>query len=170
VNRCIIDVETTGLNPLDSRIIVIGCKLLDKENGEKYFQAANEKLLLKEFWDFIKEKQIKTLIGFNVNFDWTFIKIRSLANRIYFKWFGKYGDYKISDLRKLLNDQYKAKGKLSDYCKLFGIPHKNGLTGADVPRQFLEGKINLILEHLEDDIKSTYELYKIVSEFGGVIL
>jgi len=169
MTKCIIDVETTGLNPLDSRIIVIGCKIPTQEN-EKYFQAANEKLLLKDFWSFVKQNQIKTLIGFNIDFDWTFIKVRSLRNRIYFKWFSAFSENKIVDLRKILNDKYKAKGKLSDYCRLFGIPHNTDLAGVDVPQYYLEGKLDLILEHIKDDVVSTWELYKLISEFGGLIL
>jgi len=83
--RAVIDIETTGLNPLEDKIIAIG--IYNLENGEIKILFGEEKDILKDFWGYIEENDIEQLIGSNLKFDWTFLKLRSLKHRIKIKYF-----------------------------------------------------------------------------------
>uniref|UniRef100_A9A7W1 YprB ribonuclease H-like domain-containing protein n=1 Tax=Methanococcus maripaludis (strain C6 / ATCC BAA-1332) TaxID=444158 RepID=A9A7W1_METM6 len=110
-NIIVLDTETTGLNPLTDRIITIG---LWHVNKFVKFVSNDEKEMLENFWKFISEHEISKLIGFNINFDWTFLKLRSMKYGIKIRYFKKYEER--VDLRRILNSEPRAKGTLTDYC------------------------------------------------------
>jgi len=161
-NYFVVDVETTGLNPMENRIVAIG--ITDgKENTIIMYE--DEKQTLSEFWDYLNEKKADVLVGFNFDFDWQFLKLRSLKHRIKIKHFQKYKER--YDLRQILNpDKYKKGTKLSDYLHFLDIPNGDKYDGSMIPEFWENKEYEKISEHLLKDIVSEYELFKIMKECG----
>jgi len=73
--------QTNTLNPIFSRIIVIGTKELGK--APKQFYDENEKKILQDFWNEIADRNPLKLITFNgYGFDIPFIYVRSRINKV----------------------------------------------------------------------------------------
>lgn len=167
----IIDTETTGLDPLKDEILCIG--MHDGENVQIFstYGAASgkidEKLMLKRFWTYIESIQPKNLVGFNFDFDWTFLKLRSLKHGIKIRHFEKYTER--TDLRLVLNSNAYQKGtKLSDYCAFLGIEDGDCIEGAQVPELWKAGEYEKVTKHLEHDVRKTAELYRRMID-GGLL-
>lgn len=117
--KAIIDIETTGLNPMEHRIVAIGVKLGDRDI---ILMDESEYYLLVNFWDTVEKEGIEKIIGFNIDFDWQFLKLRSLYHRLKIKHFRKYQGR--VDLRQILNGsggQYRKGTKLVDYCRFWEL-------------------------------------------------
>ena len=152
----IIDVETTGLHGLKEKIIGIGMR---KSAEEIVFVEGNEKALLEMFWERISPGD--TLIGFNLHFDWdSFLRLHSAKHKIPLK------PVHYLDMMKVLNPKWMAKGKLEEYADFFGISRNGKYTGKDIPELWKEGKIDEIKKYLKQDVKTTWELWRICRERG----
>ncbi len=164
MNEVVVDVETTGLNPMNDRIVAIG---IAGKDGNIIIMKEDEKAMLEEFWDLLASKKADVLIGFNFDFDWQFLKLRSLKHRVKIRHYKKYKER--YDLRQILNpDRYQKGTKLSDYLHFLGIPNGDEYDGSMVPEFWEKGEYEKISEHLLKDIKSEYELYKVMKECGLV--
>jgi len=160
----IVDVETTGLNAMFDRIIAIGVK---GEDFEKVIVNESEKEMLEQFWNFLEEKKVDILVGFNFEFDWQFLKLRSLKHRVKIIHYKKQEQRK--DIRIILNSDKYAKGtRLHDYLRFFGIENGDKYDGSLVPYFYKTGQIEKIKEHLLKDIRSEFQLYKLLVECGVV--
>jgi len=163
----VIDSETGGLNPLTDRVIMIGISVNGKY--EKIY-SENEKEMLKTFWKRIEELRVGKLIGFNTDFDWTFIKLRSLKHGLKIEYFSKYEGR--MDLRHILNSNPRAKGKLTEYSDCFGIDLPgDDIDGKDVPplwEKYLKDRdlkdLKKIEEHLQLDVLRTEAIWKKLKE------
>lgn len=163
MKRSIIDIETTGLQPVkdDNRVLAIGV-------DNAIIMHPNEKQSLTEFWEYLST--YTQLCGFNIDgFDIRFLLIRSVKHRVPVKRFT------TLDLRRILaNNQYKAEGTLTDYCRIFGIEDGDELTGAemiDAGQRWLAGDDAsgaLICSHLGWDLRKTKELHDLLVEIGLV--
>ena len=172
----IIDTETTGLNPMENRLVAIGVGFLDSNGamGKVILTNDSEETLLKEFWELIKNESVDKIVGFNIDFDWQFLKLRSLYHRIKVNHFKKYSGR--IDLREILNGsngRYKKGTGLKDYCRFFGFDiDEDDKDGSEVPElwsRYLEGDngaLNEITYHLEKDLDRTFVMYKILIECG----
>ena len=169
----IIDTETTGLNPMENRLVAIGIgRIHDDGVIEKViFMDDDEKQMLGEFWSWING--VDKIVGFNTDFDWQFLKLRSLYHRLKIRHFKKY-DGRV-DLRLILNSNKYQKGtKLTDYCRFFGLDiEDDDFKGDAVPtlwKKYVEDgdreALEEIAKHLDKDIDRTLELYKILIECG----
>lgn len=155
-----VDIETTGFNPLQDVIIGIG---LCSGNKEDYTyvhieEIKQEKTMLEEFWIYVERNKIDTIIGFNIGFDWSFLKLRSLKHQLDFTWFKNYHNRK--DIRIILNSDRYAKGTLKDYAEFFGFRHDDSIDGKDVPTLFVQGEYEQIEQHCVSDLKITRAIYE----------
>lgn len=161
------DLSTEGLNPMQDRIIGITVKTATEE---RIFAERDEKVMLKQFWDYIKQKEFSRFVTFNGwRFDWKMLLLRSIKHRV------KMVDIREShvDLREVVFgsnlDERKIKGKLCDFQDLLGINFVNNgyekmhmsLLWDDKARQ-LRG----LNEFLLRDVKVTWKLYEYVKEAG----
>ena len=172
----IIDTETTGLNPMGNRLVAIGVGFLDDNGamGKVILTNDSEETLLKEFWELVENESVDKIIGFNTDFDWQFIKLRSLYYRLKIKHFKKY-EGRV-DLRQILNGsngRYQKGTKLTDYCRFFGFDiEDDDFKGESVPElwnRYAEGNEDALSEityHLEKDLDRTFVIYKILVECG----
>lgn len=163
----IIDVETTGLDPKTCQIVAIGMLDVEQIGDQKPIvyvdtlmvtEKNSEEDIITAFWNYCRAVQIDRLVGFNISFDWQFLKLRSIGYEIPIKYYKKY-DGRL-DLRIVLNpDRYKKGTALKDYCELFSIGVPDEYTGADVPKFFEDKEYEKIEDHLIADIVKTYMLY-----------
>lgn len=164
-NRYIWDAETTGLEPMDSRIVCVS--IIDLQTDEvKTFIDADEKKVLTEFWERVKGSI--ELIGFNSDgFDMPFIIKRSLINKVKTN-----PDVKSTDIRKSVNGFWFSynkfgKGTLMDWAKVLGIPVESE-AGNAVPLLFAENKLDEIEKHCVEDVMITKKLLEL-AEYCNVM-
>ena len=165
----IVDIETTGTDPLKDRIIAIGIRKVNI--NVRAVDCRDEQDMLEQFWRIIHNENIQRIIGFNVDFDWTFIKLRSLKYGIKIRHFRKHEER--IDIRHILNSNRYAKGTLNDYAKFFGIPYNSNISGKEIPQLWKkygetgdEKVIDAIMDHCKEDVEVTYQIYKKLKECG----
>jgi predicted PolB exonuclease-like 3'-5' exonuclease len=143
-----------------------------EEKGIKY-KPMNEKNMLQNFWQHISRSD--KVITFNGrNFDIPFLMLRSAIYQIKpTKNLIKYR-YDIKEHIDLL-DQLTFYGatrrfNLDFYCRSFGIfsPKSKGITGMEIKELYKAGRIKEIAVYCSEDVKATYELYKIWNAFLNI--
>lgn len=167
LNPAILDIETTGLNPMQDSIICIGVLY---KNEEKIFYAKTkeqEQEILRSFLNFVSTKKILSYVGFNVFFDYSFIRYRSLFNNVPVR------NVFLKDLRSTVLSGYlefmKIKGTtLYDITEM--LNYRNGtsehIQGFEIPKLYEEKKHEIIIEHLKDDLNRTKFLYEKLLNLG----
>lgn len=167
------DIETTGLNPKNARLYLIGVLLFHEENMEliQYFaeNVCDEAEMLEEFFSLCKEK--KTLISFNgEGFDNRFIE--SMA-----KTYGKLPLHlKLHqiDLFKLIRKRkkfYELESCSLKSCERFlGINREDRYSGGELISIYLEylqdkdcEKKQLLLLHNLEDIQNLPALFSFLA-------
>ncbi len=143
-----------------------------EEKNIKY-KGESEKEILKLFWSFI----VKTdkVITFNGrNFDIPFLMLRSAMLQVKPSINLIHNRYNITKHIDLL-DQFTFYGisrkfNLDFYCHAFGItsPKSKGVSGMEIKEMYKAGKVKNIAVYCGEDIKATYELYKIWEEYLNV--
>jgi predicted PolB exonuclease-like 3'-5' exonuclease len=135
------------------------------ERNLKY-AAFPEREIIEMFWNYAEEAE--QLISFNGrNFDLPFLMIRSALLKIKptknFLRRKYHSKNHIDLLEKLTFFGLTKKFNLDFYCNAFGIesPKSNGITGMDINELYKSGKIKEIAVYCGDDVRATYELYRI---------
>lgn len=143
------------LNPIDSKIIVIGIK----QNGAYKILSGDEKDILKSFWETLDKNKGETIVGFNIkNFDMPFLTARSFINNIKI---APFTIKNILDLRENINAfRYgQTRGKLKEYATLLGIETME-VDGSNVAKLFFDKEIDTIKEYLKKDLDITEAILK----------
>lgn len=140
-----------------------------EEKNVKY-KPMDEEKMIKNFWHYVSKAE--KVITFNGrNFDIPFIMVRSAIN-------------KIKPSRNFIKNRFDStshidlleqftffgitkKFNLDFYCRAFGIesPKSKGVTGMDVKELYKAGRVDEIAVYCGEDVKATYELYKIWDEY-----
>jgi len=146
----ILDIETSGLDPLEHSISCIG--LLDTNSETlKQFSGPVEEKLLNDFWFFCNGAK-NTFVGYNlIKFDIYFLEIRSLIHKM--KIFRLEG----TDLIYPLHPNGVKFHSRADWCKVLGI-NAGDHDGSLLPQLFLKGEFDLIKKHNEADLRSELEM------------
>ncbi len=170
----LLNTETEGTLVLYSSSIESG------ENEEWEVEEKNIKYkslceveLLKSFWSYIAKTD--KVITFNGrNFDLPFLMLRSAMLNIKPSVNLINNRYNITRHIDLL-DQFTFYGmtrkfNLDFYCHAFGItsPKSKGISGMEVKELYKAGKIKDIAIYCGEDVKATFELYKIWNEFLNI--
>lgn len=145
---------------------------IEWENEEKQikYKGLPENEMLEQFW--LLAKKIERIITFNGrNFDLPFLTIRSAMLKVKPTKNFITNRYDTSTHIDLL-DQFTFYGQtkkfnLDFYCRSFGIesPKSKGVTGMEVKELYNAGRIKDIAVYCGNDIKATFELYKIWHEY-----
>lgn len=142
------------------------------EKNTKY-KPLSEEQIIKHFWQYISKAE--KVITFNGrNFDIPFLMVRSAM-------------LKIKPTRNLIKNRYDSshhidlleqftfygitkKFNLDFYCYSFSVesPKSKGITGMDVKELYKAGRIKDIAIYCGEDVRATYELYKIWKEFLNI--
>jgi len=143
-----------------------------EEKNIKY-KSLTEVELLKLFWNFISKAD--KVITFNGrNFDLPFLMLRSAMLNVKPSVNLIHNRYNIARHIDLL-DQFTFYGmtrkfNLDFYCHAFGVtsPKSKGISGMEVKELYKAGKTKDIAIYCGEDVKATYELYKIWDEYLNV--
>jgi len=153
----ILDIETTGINPLASRITAIG--LLFKNNERPFIiMRESEKEMILELKRILDgENAPGTIIGWHIkDFDVPFIKIRALKYRIPL-WI----DARIIDLSFYFEKPERI--HMKDLAEFLGIEHIK-TASVLMPDAFHDGNFKKIEEHLKDDLLAVKRIWEIWNE------
>jgi len=157
MKQIVFDIETTGLNPLNSRITCICAKVI---NGNEYTGShTNEKGLIKDFLKFIAEQRLTYgdfLISANgKDFDLPFLFMRAFLNKIQLKdieWINRLKHFDI------LSDITDKKISLNNLARIYGFELKSG-NGLNAIKLFEEMKLEELMNYCMDDVKLTEKVY-----------
>lgn len=139
--------------------------LLIEEKNIKY-KPMKEDQMLKNFWQYASKAE--KIITFNGrNFDIPFLMIRSAILKVkpsknFIK--NRYDSTSHVDLLEQFTFYgLTRKFNLDFYCHAFGIesPKSKGITGMEVKELYKAGHIKEIAVYCGEDVRATYELYKI---------
>lgn len=176
-----------SLYPYTAKIAAIGMLNTESEKAMVLFEGteneewiAEEKVIkykplkedemLKYFWKYVPKAD--KIISFNGrNFDLPFLMMRSAINKIkpsvnYLK--NRYdSSHHIDLLEQLTFFGLTKKFNLDFYCHAFGInsPKSKGVTGMDVKELYKAGRIKDIAIYCGEDVKATYDLFKIWNKY-----
>jgi hypothetical protein len=145
------DIETTGLNPKNSKIVMIGVMYLENNsfNLKQLFSEENsENQVIYEFLALLKKK--KYIITYNGNsFDLKFIKYRSKYHNLQLSLENKCLIDLYSIFRKNSN-RFKTKNlKLKTMEEFLGINRKDNISGKDFIRLYNSYLLKPKIEYLE---------------------
>lgn len=137
------------------------------------YRAMSEEEILKTFWEYVKK--VEQVVTFNGrHFDIPFLMLRSAMFKIkptrnFIK--NRYSNKSHVDLlEQFTNFGLTRKFNLDFYCHAFGIesPKSKGISGMEVKELYNAGRIKDIAIYCGEDIKATYELYKIWQDYLNV--
>jgi len=148
-NNFILDCETTGLHPIEDRLLCCTIMHADSDTPQTFY-GQNEKLVLEQIWVAIEDANI---IGFCTGFDMDFLVVRSMVNNVEIK-----NVDRIIDLRKAINKyDPRAKGTLRDWAKRLGFTPNT--TDGYMMEEFYHKKDWMSIKaHCEEDVKFTKAL------------
>jgi hypothetical protein len=157
-NEVYFDLETTGLNPFDARLITIQVRTRGVTTIWPVWLEGGEAQVIERFLSFTDNvyRRASRFIGYNVlKFDLPFLIARMTALNLLTpqRWVRVVQELNWFDLYQFLGDEF---GRFREW--------KIGLTGTGVettndqiPALFLQGKYHVITEYIEDEMRG-YEL------------
>ena len=197
--------DEMALSPITARVICIGLQIMEHRNndfillkrgayslddnlkdGERIADSlsngddcffTNEKTMMENFWQRLKDNENIHLISFNGrNFDAPFLMLRSallgirpsrnLMSGTKFNY--PYHTDLIDELTFYNPSAYGATRRFNFdfFTRAFGVtsPKSEGIDGSKVAQYFKDGKIKEIAEYCLRDVTATWELYKIWRE------
>ncbi len=159
----VIDIETTGTDPTETRLMVIGYLDPAPENPETVvILEATEEKTLRAFMDFYEAEGYSEIIGYNVDFDFRYLFTLLQKYRI------QAPNYMKSDLYDMLQVQKTGQprfvstlnkpNKLEDWGEhLLGL-EKDG-TNKEVQEAWEKGNFEIVIAHNQTDLIITYGLW-----------
>ena len=159
------DIETTDLQPWTGRIISSCFKLLGSEEIN-CITGENEKEILEKTISFFENNR-PTLINFNIFFDLSFFRVRSVVNKVNCKILD---NLLRIDLKLVLDglDQVNKKSmRLGDYASYCNIQNNSyEVSGAGMQTLFINKEFEKIKQHNIADVKKVEILYQRLRECG----
>ena len=152
------DIETTGLNPLNSKITCICARVLTDEKLSDEYRGShtNEKGLIKDFFKWVSLSYEDLVISANgKDFDIPFILMRAFLNGISFKdsiWLTRIKHFDI------INDITDKKISLNNLAKLYHFELKSG-SGTNAIKLFEDMKLDELMEYCMNDVLLTEKVY-----------
>jgi uncharacterized protein YprB with RNaseH-like and TPR domain len=154
IKKIVFDIETTGLNALNSKITCICAKVI---NGSEYKGShTNEKSLIKDFLKFLISEKGDLLISANgKDFDLPFIFMRAFINGIEIR--------EIDHLRRVehfdvILDITDKKISLNNLARIYGFKLKSG-DGLNAIKLFEDMKLEELMNYCMDDVLLTEKVY-----------
>jgi len=164
-NWMIIDIETTGTEADASTLVAIG--LLNDEQEKIFFvdRISEEKKALMSFLDFMKEKEVTTLIGYNIkNFDIPYLYGKLFIHGINPK---AIENYTLIDLYELVKRMRLKKKSLVEISEIAFDKKSEKVKSRFIPllyMKYLDSRDEIhkdkIINHLKEDLINTRLLAK----------
>ena len=177
MSKIILDCETSGVSPVvkifdkitgevtreHKRLLCISVLNLDT-NEMRSFYGEDEKQFLIDFFKYLsKEVSLDEILGFNINFDINFIRIRSFYHNV--KISDNFTWNIVTDLRKTISDEEYAVGTLKFWGEVCGV---NAVSedGSKMLELYAKKDWQKIKEHSEEDVKISLAVYNRCKECG----
>lgn len=162
----ILDIETTGLNPLEDEIVAVGMRTpnaLEVHTAEDNTERGLIDRVLVE----LSRWSNPVLVGYNITgFDLPFLTARGLKHSLPVHVLRDC--YRI-DLMHVVQ-RYLLTGKryckLSDITAFLDIRVEDDVTGADVPELVRQGRWEEVRTHCRKDVETTYNLFRRLQELA----
>jgi predicted PolB exonuclease-like 3'-5' exonuclease len=159
-----------SLDPTVGTIICIG--LVDTDTGEeKAIVDLDEKVLLGDFWQFLRTHQPELFVTFNgKSFDFPYINVRSAILQVppsMILPIRRHTTHPHFDVREVFagNERYR-RGNLDYFCAVFGIDSpKQNMDGKRVGTAYRQGRIEEIALYCLGDCRATAALYERLKSF-----
>ena len=152
-----LDIETTGLDSLEHRIIAIG---FSKTYASYVVIDEDEKFLIEEFLSHLHDGVV--LVGYNItNFDIPFITARAVKHGLYDEIAIIREVYRI-DLMPLVKRYLLTRDRyvrLKDICEFLGIHVEDPVDGSQVPELWKKGDKETIRKHCFADLERLSKLF-----------
>lgn len=160
------DIETTGLDPFQSKIITVQVRRNGKTIIFKEWELG-ELEVIESFFNFVGRirRKEEMFIGYNIlKFDVPFLIQRLHDLKIFDeqKWKILYHELRWVDLYQLLGDSYYTFYRLGDWFKLAGMRAR--VPGEDIPNLYARKEFDKILEHVEVEMKAMEVVYSKIVE------
>lgn len=166
-----INIESTGANPWDSRMICIS--VIDPSDAEAkpytFFNLDEEKMC-KDFIDWFESQDIEQLIAYNVSYDYRFIFAVCCKYRIQAPKFCNIELYDEMQVMQQVQRRFvpgmNKSGKLEDWTNyLFG--EIKLMTFDEVLDAYSKKEYKKIISFNEDQVRKTELLYHIITYVNG---
>ncbi len=162
----ILDIETTGLNPLEDEIVAVGMRA---PNGLEVHTAENnlERGLIDRVLVELSRWPNPVLVGYNITgFDLPFLMARGLKHSLPVHVLRDC--YRIDPMhvvqRYLLTNRKYC--KLSEIASFLGIDDEDDVTGSDIPELVRQGRWEEVRTHCAKDVETTYRLFRRLQELA----
>ena len=162
------DIETTGLNPYEATVLLVGMKKGRKIKQWKLWEIQDEAELILDVLKEI-EKIDETILGYNnLKFDFPFmlerLKILGKYKQEFFSLYYK----KWFDLYQYLGNDYRS---LNYWLGQARIKQKYpDLKGRDVPLFFKKKDFQKIVNHNVDDLRTSEKMFKFLRKMNPKLL
>ena len=155
----VLDIETTGLNPIDCQVTCICTKDSDGYWHNGFVGEGNftEEHLIQNIIDNLEKKDIKVIITKNGKmFDIPFMIVRNPNVAEYLK--------KVKHID--IQEYTQGRVKLSDMALLLGTENKLG-KGEDAIKLWKEKKFKKLVDYCKQDVSVTEQCYLKIQEVSG---
>jgi len=168
----VINIETTGLMPFDSRIINIAVIDLREPESVVHFFDADESKLVTEFIKWFDASGINELIGFNISFDYRFIFAKMLRYRIVSTQFIDADLYDIMQILKQVKAEFvfgfNKPGTLNEWADYL-LDMRPPISQAEVLKAWEEERYKDIEQYNKWKVEATSLLYVLIKYISGEI-
>jgi uncharacterized protein YprB with RNaseH-like and TPR domain len=162
------DIETTGLNPHENQVVVIGMKIRRKIRLWKLWEIRDEAKMILDALEEI-ERTNETIIGYNnLKFDVPFMLERLRILGKYEPRFWKIHSKKWFDLYQYLGNDYRS---LRHWLQQAKIKSKYpDLDGKNMPNCFERKDFEKIVKHNIDDLTTSEKLFKYLKKMNPQLI
>lgn len=172
----VMDIETTGVLPWESRIVCIGAldtsKVLKEEDivpNMIIFTAETEEATVRAFIDWFTAQKFTEIIGYNLSFDTRFIFAKCMRFRIPCGAFVDASLYDLCQVMKQVKQEFvfgfNKPGDLAAWSEYL-LGEQKFLDYEGILKAWKNKRVDLILAHNRQDIVITYKLWALV-QFTG---
>lgn len=171
IKSLVIDIETTGANPWDSRLICIGYKdpSLPTEKPVVIFDESEEKVLL-DFLTFFTKGGYSRIIAYNTAFDYRYLFAKCLYYRISCR---EFCDAKLVDVMQILAQVkeafvygYNKSGRLEDWM-IFLFNIEKLISFEELLEAWDEKDYAKIIEYNVMDVELTFIIWSLIELVRG---
>jgi len=162
VKALIINIETTGLKPWDSRIISISA--MDPRDPKTFhtFADKDEQMMMRQFLDFFNAGDFEQLIGYNVSFDFRFLFSRIMLYQIKNR---RFLEMELLDVMQIMKQVqlkfvfgFNKPGSLGEWANLL-FDLRPLLTFEEILKAWEEERIEDVNAHNEQNVLLTFLLW-----------
>lgn len=170
MRECVLDIETTSLDPKEGRIVCIGVKNVKYSKYKIFMDTNNEEIMIKEFLDYYRYNKFDTVIGYNVvNFDMRYIFIKCLKYELDAREliFSKHID--LMYLLRSFKNGFYGNGKFEklDVWASYLLNQGKIPIPRSVKELYKRGEYSTIITYNKQDLRITHNLYKRLKKVFG---